>query len=335
MFNLKSRLRIEQSMHCSGTVYNDKDIPVLKEKNYFVEDFDLDGDAPKQFIRLYQFKESSGVFRNNLKTWEPYIAKTAEKWYPHESIIEYMINKIGQTLGLRLNEVELLRINGQIRFLSKYFLKKNEVLIHGAEICGGYLNDQVLADQIANDPKDSRELFTFEFICKAIINTFGDNSKDIISDLVRLIAFDAITGNNDRHFYNWGVITTTKKSKIPPKLAPIYDSARGLLWNESDESLVNTQQTLRTGGKKIEKYLINAMPRISIEGDSKINHFGLVEFLKSHNNEYRLLIDEISSEENEKKVVSMLKTDFFRYFSNERKELILLILISRFKKVRE
>lgn len=335
MYDLKSKLRIETSINSSGKLLAEKTIPVLKEKHYFVEDIDLDGDAPKQFIRAYRYREDSGIRRTHCWTWEAFIAKTAEKWYPHESVIEYMINRIGQTIGLRMNEVELLRINGQIRFLSKFFLRPNEVLIHGAEICGGYLNDQALAEQIANDPKDSRELFTFEFICKAIHSIFGEHADDIISDLVALIAYDAITGNNDRHFYNWGVITTTKKSAVAPKLAPVYDSARGLLWNESDEQLVRMQQNIQHGSTKLEKYLVNAMPRISVEGDSKINHFGLIGFLKNLNPAYRFLIEKIASRDNEQKAIKMLNEEFFRYFYKERKELILLILTNRFKKVRE
>lgn len=335
MFDLKTKLRVETSINHSGIIYHEKEIPVLKEKHYCVENIALDGDAPKQFIRAYQYREDSGLLKRDIRTWEPYIAKTAEKWYPHESVIEFMINRIGQSLGLRINEVALLKINGQIRFLSKFFLEKNEVLIHGAEICGGYLSDQDFADQIANNQKASRELFTFEFVCQAIHNIFDGYAAQIISDLVSLIAFDAITGNNDRHFYNWGVITTKKKTGRPPRLAPVYDSARGLLWNESDEQLAVMKQHHKAGSKRIEKYLNNALPRISIEGDSGINHFGLIRFLKKHNRDYGVLIDRMASEENEQKVMKMLNEQFFRYFSRERSELTGLVLTNRFKKVRE
>lgn len=83
-----------------------------------------------------------------------------------------MINRIGQVLGLHMNEIELRRVNGQLRFLSKYFLKKNENLIHGAEICGEHLEDMVMAKEIADDKQNSRELFTFEFIKEALRSVF-------------------------------------------------------------------------------------------------------------------------------------------------------------------
>ncbi|HEY5325438.1 MAG TPA: HipA domain-containing protein [Mucilaginibacter sp.] len=333
MLDLKKKLRIEVSENCSGIILNEDDILSVKEKHYYVIPVTLDGDAPKEFIKLYHYCEDSGVKKVNTNTWDSYIAKAAEKWYPHESVVEYMINRIGQVLDLRMNETALFKINTQIRFLSKYFLKKNEILIHGAEICGSYLNDNAFAELIANNLKESRALFTFEFLTNAIKYTFPDNYNEILNDLVRLITFDALTGNNDRHFYNWGIITNTKKDKQVPKFAPIYDSARGLFWNESDDNIKIIKKNLKSNNK-FETYLKNACPRISVEGNSKINHFGLIDYLKNNNEHYKLIIEEIASVENEKNVYNMLNKEFLRFFISERNELILLLLKERFKKVR-
>jgi hypothetical protein len=329
------RLRKEQSINCSGILINEDTIPVILKKDYIVDNRPLDGDAPKQFIRLYTYLPDSGIYRRNSKTWIPYIAKTAEKWYPHESVIEYMINCIGIELGLRMNEVELYKINGQIRFLSRFFLKKNEALVHGAEISGEYLEDMIMAEQIANDRTTSRELFTFEFIEKAMMAKFGAFSGELINDLVKMIAFDAIAGNNDRHFYNWGVITNVKKINEVPRLAPLYDSARGFLWNYTDTSMINNLRSLNSGGKKIEKYIEEASPRISIDGNSTINHFGLIAYLKNYKPEFGVTIMEMCSEINENKIIEMLKRDFFQFFIPERSKLIEYIVKQRFKKVRE
>lgn len=335
MIDLKTKLRIENSKNYSGEIVNQSLILRLKESDYYVENQPLDGDAPKQFIRAYFFKEDSGVTKRNPKTWNAYIAKSAEKWYPHESVVEYMINKIGEKLGLYINEVDLLQINTQIRFLSKYFLNKNETLVHGAEICGQYLDDVDLAAQIANDQFTARELFTFEFICDAINSVFPGHCNEIILSLVKMITFDALTGNNDRHFYNWGIISNKKTTGRMPRFAPLYDSSRGLLWNMSDESIIDFQNALKSNGKKIIKYIENASPRISIEGNSSINHFDLVGFLKKHKAEYKVLIEELASPAKEKWVIDMLKTEFYPFFIRERRELITAIISERFKRVRE
>lgn len=97
-----TKLRIKISENCSGKLRNENSIPQLKEKLYLVEDIKLDGDAPKQFIRAYIFEKDSGVRKKNPDTWSPYIAKTAKKWYPHEFVIEFMINRVGEEMCQRM-----------------------------------------------------------------------------------------------------------------------------------------------------------------------------------------------------------------------------------------
>ncbi len=328
------KLRIEQSINCSGIIQNEYLIPIVKEKDYFVVDIDLDGDAPKQFIKAYFFEPDSGILKRNPKTWPAFIAKSAEKWYPHESIIEYMINRIGAEIGLNMNECKLAKINGQIRFLSKYFLSPNESLIHGAEICGEHLGDFALAAEIAKHKPTARELFTFQFIQESIKSVFPSAHNLIMIDMVKMIAFDALVGNNDRHFYNWGVIDTKKRTKKIPTFAKIYDSSRGLLWNLDDANIIEHYKNLLEGGKKVQNYIKKAYPRISIEGDSEINHFELIQFISRQNVEYKNSIKKLACEENEKKIISMLEKNFYWYFIPERRYLITYIIKNRFETVR-
>lgn len=147
-----------------------------------------------------------------------------------------------------------------------------------------------------------------------------------------MLTFDAIAGNNDRHFYNWGVIDTKKKTSKLPTFAPIYDSARGLLWNYSDE---NIKKIHKNGSKKILTYIEDACPRISIESNTQANHFQLINFIKKYNFEYEQIVNEISSVENEKRVIQMLKKEFFQFYIPERCDLITGIIKTRFLRIRE
>ncbi|MHB1922980.1 MAG: hypothetical protein ACYCOO_12180, partial [Chitinophagaceae bacterium] len=108
MLSNRGNLRVENSINCSGKIHNEHTIPVLKENDYVVKNYDLDGDAPKQFIKVYFYLEDSTIRKSSSNSWPSYIAKTAEKWYPHESVIEYMINRIGQVLDLNMNEIKLV-----------------------------------------------------------------------------------------------------------------------------------------------------------------------------------------------------------------------------------
>lgn len=321
-------------MNCSGKLLSEHLIQTLRESNYIVKNYDLDGDAPKQFIKAYFYEEGSVVRKLSSNSWHSYIAKTAEKWYPHESVIEFMINRIGQTLGLKMNEIKLVKANGQIRFLSRYFLNKNEKLIHGAEICGEHLGDMILAKEIADHKMTSRELFTFEFIKDSIRSVFPNCFENLLVELVKLITFDALVGNNDRHFYNWGIIDTKKKTTKLPTFAPVYDSARGLLWNVSDENIKNFLKSHSEGGKKVVNYLAKASPRISIESNTEANHFQLIDFVRRYNKEYDKIVNDLASVENETSVLKMLKKEFFPFFIAERSELVTIILRERFKTVR-
>ena len=331
----EGKLRIETSLNSSGTLFNENKISILREKDYYIIDYPLDGDAPKQFIKIYCYKPKSKIRRSRPKTWEPYIAKTAEKWYPHESVIEYMINKIGLCFDIRMNEVKLVKANNQIRFLSKYFLNKNEVLYHGADICGEYLEDEQFAREVANNRRTARDLFTYEFVTDAIESVFKRHSGQLITDLNKILIFDAIVGNNDRHFYNWAVVTYKKRTKKIPFISPIYDTARGLMWNQSDKQIEKLRMLESSQfEKKINDYIFNSYPRISIEKNKNANHFDLIGFIKKQKSEYSDIIDEMASHENEKHVFCVLEDEIFPFFLKQRCEVISLILKKRFEIIR-
>ncbi len=331
-------LRKEKSTNCSGEI-NQRAmmsiIPELHNKKYIVKDISLDGDAPKQFIKAYLYEKASTIRKSSKSSWPSYIAKTAEKWYPHESVIEYMINRIGQVLGVKMNDILLVRANDQIRFLSKYFINlKRQKLIHGAEICGEHLGDMLLAKEIAEDRIAARQLFTFEFIRDAIRSVFPNCFEQLNEGLVKMLTFDCLVGNNDRHFYNWGVIDTKKKTSKLPTFAPIYDSARGLLWNFSDENIKNWLTLHKQGVNKLTGYIDGASPRISIEDNKAANHFELIDFIQRYNKEYHKIVYELSTVAKEEEILDMLGMEFFPLFISERNEAIEIIIRERFKKVR-
>ena len=328
-------LRIELSANYSGRLRSVSSIPILKNDSYRIVDVELDGDAPKQFIRAYFFEPGGKVFKHKPKTWRFFIAKTAEKWYPHESVVEYLINEIGVVLGLKMNKTRLVRANKQIRFLSQYFLdRRDQVMVHGAEVCGEYLQDPEFAKEVADDKNSARELFTFNFILEAIQAVFPMHCDTLLHDLVRMIVFDAIVGNNDRHFYNWAVVRAVKKEAFPPCFAPLYDSARGLMWNWNEDRVVLACKHLPQGGKKVDNYIRKASPRISIEGHPTTNHFELVHYIWRKHTEFQTTIDSLITFSQEDRVLNLYRNNFARYFSAERNLLSEYILKNRFKLLR-
>ena len=152
------KLRAENSVQSSGKI-NLKSIPHLKENHYYIIDIPLDGEAPKQYIKAY-FYYKNCPRKSKPSNWHGFFAKYGRKSYPPESVIEYLINKIGESLGLKMNRTRLVVANNQIRFLSQDFLKKGQKLIHGIEILAEYFEDKEFVDQINKDKKNRREYLT-------------------------------------------------------------------------------------------------------------------------------------------------------------------------------
>lgn len=194
---------------------------------------------------------------------------------------------------------------------------------------------KILQKKSQNDKNSARELFSFDFISEAIKSVFPLNYKELLIDLVKLIVYDAISGNNDRHFYNWAIIRSIQKDDTKPYFSPIYDSARGLMWNWSDKDLVRHYNQHFKGGKKIDKYIRTAAPRISVEGNPNINHFELVAYLWANFMEYREIIRELISLKKENMVIATYNREFSSFFINERNQLVNLVIRTRFNKLRE
>ncbi|MBK8055422.1 MAG: HipA domain-containing protein [Saprospiraceae bacterium] len=179
-------------------------LKLLKRIHFQVVDIPVTGDAPKDIIKAYFYKK--GELRASKS--HTYIAKVGHKHYPIESITEYLLNNLGNYFGMEMAESEIAAIayphNTQIRFFSKYFLKQGELLVHGADIYAAYYNDDTIISQIEAQ-KMEKDLITVQEAIKAILYSFPNN-PEILDAYCKLLLFDALIGNNDRHFYNWGCI---------------------------------------------------------------------------------------------------------------------------------
>jgi hypothetical protein len=327
------KLRKEAYKQYSGHVQLGK-IPYLKNSHYRILDVTPDGDAPKQYIRAYFYYKNCPK-KVNPNNWDGYYAKFGSKSYPHESIIEYLINQLGDALGLKMNETRLVMANGQVRFLSKDFIKRGQRLIHGTEILAEYFEDRQFIDEINQDKKERRKLLTFEVVFDAIKYVYEEDAQDILACLVSLITFDAIIGNNDRHFYNWGVIgDTTKEKNNPVIFAPIYDSARGLLWNSDEENVFEMYNRAKSDSLVIDRYCHKSLPRFSFDNNHKANHFELIAHLAKAER-YKNIISSLVTFEKEKLTLLKLYDTASSLLSKERIELMHEILVNRFNKIRE
>ena len=266
--------QIKQNKHLKAIKYHSdfqthwhKLIPILK--NYQIQSVDfltISGDAPKDFITD---KEHRPGHRSKVNPKDKYIAKVGSKYYPLESVMEQLITRIGQCFGLKIADSKLRIVEGQVRFLSKYFLKSGEQLTHGAEIYEFSLGKENYAELA--ESKEEKDFFTFQMTCEAIKTIFPDADEKIILGYIEMLTFDAIIGHNDRHPYNWGVIVPLKKG-FKLRFAPVFDTARALFWNIPEKRVVN----MLTNKMAFEAYIEKCLPPICWDKKKEVDFFELI-----------------------------------------------------------
>ncbi|MFN8259878.1 MAG: HipA domain-containing protein [Chitinophagales bacterium] len=317
----------------SGFKLNHGAIRFVKKHQYRILNESVGGDAPKDVIRLYTYGEVKKV---KSAKWKKYIAKVGHKWYPAESITEHLITFIGKSFNLNIANSKLIFADGYLRFLSEHFHSEEQSLYHGAEILSSYLNQQdtKMVDTIEAQRK-TRDYFHIQDLFDSLIHIFPNDCEKITDGFVNLLLFDALIGNNDRHFYNWGVIYHIQNQHVP-YFAPIYDTARALWWNTSEQKIVSLYKENSTNHAAIEKYIFKkSLPKVGIPNVKDANHFELIKHLKSINfinEETKTRFKNVSYLEQAKKTINK---EFSALLSKERIWLICYTLDLRFNELQK
>jgi hypothetical protein len=243
----------------------------LRKGKHLIQDvgfLTIPGDQPKCFIRIQEFRPGRPGARQ--RHWVEYIAKVGAKNYPIESITEHLLTRLGQCLQVNVAESTLKIVGGQVRFLSKFFLKREKQrLVHGLDIFRRHLDDSIV-EEIAQR-KVERDFYTFQTVFAAVRDVFPDQHMPIMHGVTRMIAFDAVVGNNDRHPANWGVIEPVR-GQAQPYFSPVFDSARGLFWNNNEARVRN----VLLNPPMLRAYVRKSFPLISWDGKPEVDHFELV-----------------------------------------------------------
>ncbi len=116
--------------------------------------------------------------------------------------------------------------------------------------------------------------------------------------------------------FNWGVVRDIfgRNSAVFSK---IYDSARGLLWNRTEEQL-NAFLKNNSVENFILNYCNNSKPKIGIEGKPPVNHFELIENYKEHYKKDSLILS-IFANETLCEVIDLVNRRYNKLLSNNRR----------------
>ncbi len=220
--------------------------------------------------------------------------------------------------------------------MSYNFLDNKTTLIEGVEFILGrypYYDRDSLSDNKYTNTK-----YSIQMILESI-KTISNIIKE--EDILKIVIFDALIGNSDRHHSNWGITQTKQILKLKNgeilgygiKLSPLYDNGSSLCSyiNESDigtilkdkmkyESIINTKSKSAIGWNNIRP----------------VRHFELVQNLK--NEYYKETVDfvkKINEKITEQSIDNILNDFDDEIISKNIKKLLKKFIIDRKNRIIE
>lgn len=169
------------------------------------------------------------------------------------------------------------------------------------------------------DTKERKNYYTISNI-KSVLDNID---VDLFKDFIKIMIFDALIGEQDRHEENWGITEKQGKNFI----SPLYDNGDSLL--REFRNTANAQKYY-DGIKDFNVY-INRSHTIIYKEDNKnqYKHFELIEYLYDNYPQYVIPeIDNLKKLNDEiiKELVNKIPNELL---TNEHKEYIIMYLIRR------
>jgi hypothetical protein len=257
-----------------------------------------------------------------------YIVKAAESWGAVESLTELLNNMLGKRLGFPMAHAGLLRADGELRFASHNFQAEGETLIHGSVLFREVFEDDL--DGVGKKKWDEQRTYDLVLIRDVLERVCGEHAERLFAKLIEMLVFDALIGSMDRHMQNWGVLATVTEPRTY-RFAPIFDSARALLWN-CDEAKLNK---LANDQRALEGYITRSHPKIGKASLGRpVNHFELIQHLiDDYPGPTREALDRVKSNLVRTAARVVREFPFNRAFSAVRKSLITKVLAMRADKL--
>jgi hypothetical protein len=265
-----------------------------------------------------------------------YIVKFGNKNGRVEVYTELFNNELGRRLGFNMAHSGIARLDGELYFVTRNF-RKNEALVHGSLMVEDTFSAEKELDRIK--PRSEQSFYSINFVEEVIRSYCDSDAEEIFQHILDMLMFDALIGSMDRHAKNWGVLRSEFAPPDPRsrlfRLAPVFDSARALLWDLPEAKLL----ILDNDEDELLKYIESSRPCIGPKRDhpkvDSCNHFEFVQSL------LELYPHQVSQAYGKLpldvcRVASKLlrQFPFERAFSSLRKRLILKVLALRADRLR-
>lgn len=262
---------------------------------------------------------------NNSKScgWFKYLKKTYSKSDKQNEIdtFENVSEKIAELIAKELNlsnaKIDIGTYYGEYGCLSYNILRDKQTMSEGIS----YISRKYPQYDVTSE----KDLETGKYYClEIILNSL--TSKELKNSFLKIVIFDFIIGNSDRHSNNWAIIKTKKGKEI---FAPLYDNGSSLCALISEDEIDNY-----LGNDKMKfNSLIDSKSKTLIRIDGKLKkiptHKEVIKYL--HDNYYeetKDFVNVILKQLNNKKICDILRC-VRKYISLKRFELLKRYLLGK------
>lgn len=274
-----------------------KTYKIFKEKNDFIVDENvknLTGSRTKKMAFMIKTKE-----------------KVILKYNKYENCTELASEKIAYEIAKRLGfscaRIELAEDeNGKQAILNYYFLKD-----------GKDHNDALF--YLKNLGNNRKEYYTLD----KILNFLTNIGEDLIDDFLKIMVFDSLIGEQDRHEENWGI---TKDVKDNMQMSPIYDNGCSLMRDQ----YMNLDEFLNNSCKMYQ-YIKKSTTYIYDNNGKRFKHFDLIDLLMEiYPEKTKLIINKIN-ELTDEMILEIVQPIPETYLSEKHKRCVVLFIKERKK----
>ncbi len=254
------------------------------------------------------------------------------KDYKYEFWSEIIASQIGRLLSFNVVPYDVAYFKNEIGCISKSIID-----INNEELNEGY---GYIVEKHPDFQDNYRKSHSFQKIVGSLKKL---KLEHLINDVIKMIIFDAIIGNSDRHSENWAVVISNKKlneaiknvsqlswldklklqfillfiskgkftiSKFDKKMkkdickfSPLYDNGSSLARELDDKKM----EELLNNNDKFEIFINKGKPDIRWN-DNKLNHFELINTIKiDYPDEVNKVFEIIKSRYSKKILVNIVK----------------------------